>query len=131
MSTAEWPDICGFCSSELWNLDCRRQTSLCSFSIEEESLCEVQSRIATLCQRVKTSTFQVTAHIGPLKGTPNAIKSVWEPKEGGKVKSYKNCPGQALHHYGSGQAQNKKSDVRCQKSDVRFFCFLFSVFGAC
>jgi len=31
----------------------------------------------------------------------------------------KNCPG---------QAQNKKTDVRCQKSDVRFFCFLCSVF---
>jgi hypothetical protein len=40
-------------------------------------------------------TFQSTAHIGLLKGTPNAVKSVWEPKEGGKVNSYRNCPGQA------------------------------------
>jgi len=26
----------------------------------------------------KIFTFQLTAHIGLLKGTPNAIKSVWE-----------------------------------------------------
>jgi len=27
--------------------------------------------------------------IGLLKGTPNAIMSVWEPKEGGRIKSLK------------------------------------------
>jgi hypothetical protein len=30
-----------------------------------------------------------------LKGTPNAIKSVWEPKEGGNVKPDKSRAGQA------------------------------------
>ena len=77
-------------------------------------MCEAQSyRRGALCCKVKILTFQVTAHIGPLKGTPNAIKSVWEgshfatycpqprlatgvagackmetePKEGGKIKS--------------------------------------------
>jgi hypothetical protein len=52
-------------------------------------------------------------------GVANAIKSVCEdsgfatyckmgpgPEEGGRIKSKKNCPGQALHHYGSGQAPN-------------------------
>jgi hypothetical protein len=44
---------------------------------------------------VKFFTFQLTAHIGLLKGTPNAVKSVWEPKEGGNVKSDKSRAGQA------------------------------------
>ena len=39
---------------------------------------------------MKISTFQLTAHIGLLKGTPNAIKSVWEPKEGGRANRIKN-----------------------------------------
>jgi len=88
--------------------------------------------VGTLCRRVKFFTFQLTAHIGLLKGTPNGVKSVWEgshfathckmgpePKEGGNAKSDKSR---------AGQAQNKKTDVRSQKSDVRFFCFLCSVF---
>jgi hypothetical protein len=37
----------------------------------------------------------LTAHIGLLKGTLNGIKGVWEPKEGGNVKSNKNRAGQA------------------------------------
>jgi hypothetical protein len=63
-----------FYYSDLWNL--------CSFSIEEEVSCEAQSCIGALCRRVKILTFQVTAYIGLLK-------------EGGKIKSLKNCPGQA------------------------------------
>jgi hypothetical protein len=44
---------------------------------------------------VKILTFQVTARIGPLQGDPKRDKERLgpEPKEGGKVKSYKNCPG--------------------------------------
>ena len=65
----------------------------------------------------KIFTFQLISHIRLLKGTPNAVKSFWEPKEGGNAKSKKNCPGQALHHYGSGQAPNL--------AKVRIFgCFL-------
>lgn len=41
--------------------------SLCSFSIEEELLCEAQCCIGTLCQRLKIFTFQLTAHIKFLK----------------------------------------------------------------
>ena len=37
--------------------------------------------------RINILAFQSTTHIGPLKGPPNAIKRVWEPKKGGKAKS--------------------------------------------
>ena len=40
-------------------------------------------------------------------------------KEGGKVKYRRNCPG---------QAQNKKTDVRSQMSEIGCQIFLFSVF---
>ena len=44
--------------------------------------------------RLKISTSQLTACVGLMQGDPKGIKSVWEPKEGGKGKSYQNCPGQ-------------------------------------
>ena len=42
--------------------------------------------IVTLCRRMKIFAFQLTANTKLVKGTLNAIKSVWEPKEGGNVK---------------------------------------------
>ena len=48
-----------------------------------------------MCFAVKIFASKLTAHIGLLKVNPNAIKSVWESKEGGSVKSQRrDCPGQ-------------------------------------
>jgi hypothetical protein len=79
--------------------------------------------------------FQSIAYIGLLKGTPNAIKSVWEgshfatyckmgpePKEGGRIKSQKIVLGRH-------RTRKKKSEARCQMSDFSVFCLLFSVLG--
>jgi hypothetical protein len=87
---------------------------------------------------VKNFAFESTAYIALLKGTPNAIKSVWEgshfatyckmgpePKEGGTVNSQKIVQGKH-------KTRIKKPEVRMGNHRVSYIlfsvcCFLWSL----
>ena len=84
----------------------------------------MRHRVATgtLCYRVKILAFQLTAHIhpssrfyrdgewiGPLKGTPNAIKSVWE---GSHFAAY--CPQPRLAPVPSARRPDSRRETRGQ-----------------